>query len=341
MWLLLLVSCFEPTESGPGALVGRVLGPLDLPIADLQVQSLEARSVTDKDGAFAVQFKEPDQHVTFTFRGAFYRRVYRPEDAGQKVRVEVPELRDSPVTCRIDAPCKLAMSWDLGDGLSATASYACVPGGGGTIPGVPGRPATTATCGEMTVMDDGAMVVVSAPAKRTEIVVRGADGAAAPDCVVEVEGAVVAAAGSSFAASLVRPSVATAICRGVPALPAIVEPGRTAELVWSPDAPTLDLSAILPDAGAAWLLSDGSPSWLARLPGEGGVFRLPPIGPGTYRIGAARGTSPPEALVLALVDGPIPEAPGPGLVLGEIADGVVGTLRIEGEVRPLYAPGRR
>jgi hypothetical protein len=77
------------------------------------------------------------------------------------------------------------------------------------------------------------------------------------------------------------------------------------------------------------------------LPGEGGVFRLPPIGPGTFRIGAARGTSPPEALVLALVDGPIPEAPGPGLVLGEIADGVVGTLRIEGEVRPLYAPGRR
>lgn len=292
MWLSLVVvlsGCWEPRESSDKALVGHILGPLDIPERGLAVESLEARDVTDAEGHFAVQFKPPNQAVRFRWKGAWYQRRYRPQDDGQTIRVKLPTLRDAELTCDTRVPCSLAMTWDLGDGLTATVNAKCTPGGKAHMLGIPQAPGT-GTCraadGEQPLRDEGETILVSNPA--VPVTIRIPD--ARPDsCTVRVGDHEPLLADQEWTARVDRPVMVSATCAGVPALPTTV-PGdapATVELDWTVAGAWIDATKTVPDASTLWIVAEGSTGWTLPIPRTGDRFTLPPLPAGSYRMGVS------------------------------------------------------
>ena len=94
MWIVpfLLTACWAPRETGPHSMVGYVVDASGAPLTDLKVESVEAEDKTDTEGAFAVNYKEPSQHVFFTHQDIWFKRVYEPSDDTQLVRIQTPPL---------------------------------------------------------------------------------------------------------------------------------------------------------------------------------------------------------------------------------------------------------
>ncbi|MCO4744581.1 MAG: hypothetical protein KC912_07330 [Proteobacteria bacterium] len=300
---LTLAGCFlfEPTETGPSAMVGRLLSPRGVPVRDIELRSLEARSKTDAGGEFSVVYKEPNQNVTFMWEGASYRRIYRSaEDHGKRLDLRLPEVRNAVVDCSLPETCDLKLHWDLGDGLTASARARCVPGEpSAPLLGVPkGMPA--ATCGQgstatsLGVQDHGEVLLVSPPAVRVEVRVVG-EGAT--DCSISIRSQVTPGLAAEF--DLLGTGTASAVCAGIPSMPAVVgHDVRQAELAWRPEVAWFSA----PAKGAVRLVAEAGPlaGVATEIPQVEGQLRLPVGLPaGSYRL-----ISGAQALLTVVEAGP-------------------------------------
>jgi hypothetical protein len=90
--MLLLVGCWEPTETSAVGMAGHILDHTGFPIADVEVNSLEGRSITKSDGHFAVEYQAPDTYVSFDIGASTFRRNYQPADEGQVIDVKISRL---------------------------------------------------------------------------------------------------------------------------------------------------------------------------------------------------------------------------------------------------------
>ena len=74
MWIVpfLLTACWAPRETGPQSMVGHVVDASGTPLTALKVESVESEDRTDADGSFAVNYKEPSQHVFFTHENLWF-----------------------------------------------------------------------------------------------------------------------------------------------------------------------------------------------------------------------------------------------------------------------------
>lgn len=225
--MLFLSGCFlfEPTETGSSAMVGRVLSPRGVAMGGVEVQTLEARSKTDAGGAFSVAWKAPGQHVSFDWEGAHYLRRYLPDDEGERVDIRLPEVRNAALECRLNAPCPVRLTWDLGNGLTATADAACAttpPPLLGIPKGLPAAQCKGAGSGDtpLSVTDAGESLRISDPPREVHVVVKGSG------CRVALRGGDWRA-GESIRAMLAGEATASAVCDEGVAVPARLGPADT------------------------------------------------------------------------------------------------------------------
>ncbi len=331
----LTAGCGGPSQTGPNGMVGRVLGGLDIPERDLVIESLEARDVTDADGKFSVLYKPPEQHVHFTWKGAWYRRVYQPEDEGTDVVLRLPQVRDVDLACQTTVPCVLTVRWQLPSNLEARARAKCAPGQTGHLLGVPAASPSEMTCvaqdaPDREVRDEGSKLIVAEPQRAVTVRVSGPDGPA-PECTVRANGDVEPGPDpDSWRVTARQLVTASAICAGRPAVPASVNPlsadaPEELVLVWAPAGPSLDVAGVV-DASALWLTAEGPTGWSVRLDVTDGRVLLPPLPAGAYRVAFSDGETLPIGLGPA---GPAPAAPG--VLLRRTAGGALGMLAVRGD----------
>lgn len=311
MWVAwLLAGCWMPTETGPKGMVGRVVDVGGLPLAGVDVMTLEERVPTDAEGGFAIQYKPPETFVNWSHGGAWYRRVFRPEDQGKVLEIRLPALRDVDLFCEVAPPAgvtaqpcaRVELAWDLGDGLFAKADVAC-----GRIPtrlvAVPvGAP--TATCGvPVRVAEEHAGLVVRPPSTPVRVEIRADEGLAPRSCVIRIGDRLASPMEGGFytAEAAGRVQVGGA-CDGRPLFPRWVDAAEgSVALDWSASGPSLDLAGLPVPAGSLRLIREIDGATLEVAAGADGVYLLPPLPEGRYRFGvgdpAALATLSPPAVV--------------------------------------------
>lgn len=315
---LLLFAChwIEPTTSSESALVGRVLAPGGFPASDLRIDGLEASDFTDDEGHFAVRYKSDSAYVTLQQEATWFRRRYRPADEGKVVDIQLPELEPRRLQCHLPEACRAKLTWDLGDGLFAWVEVPCQEGATVPLPGVPGStPEVSCTAGAVSVPTrlverEGALALLPEPAA---ILVTLEAGPEVPleACSVVVAGKL-APRGSDdvFVGKGVPGDPVMAQCEGWPAVPLKVPAdSRSVQVPWLGEGPTVDI----PEAQTLTLVSS---DWSLTLRSEDGVFRLPPLTAGNYRVALDAPT--------ALVGASLPEPVSDTLVLRD----AVGVLRL-------------
>jgi hypothetical protein len=352
VWLLLLNGCFEPTETGPLAMVGRVLDPNGAPVPDLLVESIEAGDHTDAEGAFFVQYKAPEQHVHFLREGVWYRRAYRAEDDGQVVELRLPAVGAARLACERVEPCDLALSWDLGDGFSARLTARCTHGDTLAIQGVPGGQPEAVCAGSGFAEPQPANLWVEGEVWKlrdtphpVRVEVRAEDGSPPTSCRVTVGDQVAVPSGEGFwVGEAVGMVTVAATCDQRPTVPKAVSVGgdTSVTLDWSPMGPDLDLSPWMLQVSEITLVAVGDEEggWRLRIPqAADGLYRLPPLSTGRYHLlagsadGIPQSEGAPEPGVLRLVD---LRRGDDGLVVGLSgllvleADTSEGQIRVEG-----------
>ena len=315
---LLLIAChwIEPTTSSESALVGRVLAPGGFPASDVRVDGLEASDFTDEEGRFAVRYKSDSAYVTVQQEATWFRRNYREEDAGTVVDLQLPQLGLRRLQCELAAPCRARLSWELSDGLLAWVEVPCESGITVPLPGVPaGEPEARCMAGSVPVaarvLLRGDSVMLVSPPRAVRVSVVTPPEVRPQDCAVTVAGApakldasgVFVGEGTDGAPVMVR-------CNGWPSVPATVAVGSgSVEVLWLGEGPTLDL----PQAQTLTLVAS---DWSLTLASADGVFRLPPLSAGDYKVALDAPT--------ALVGATLPEPQSDTLVLLE----PVGVLRL-------------
>jgi len=322
--LLLALGCGEPRTTGPTAMVGRVVDASGVPVGGLRMETLETSTVTDPDGNFAIRYKEPDLHVTWTMDRVHWRRVYRDdEDQGRVVEITLPAMAPRRMHCGED--CHYELEWAFGEGLTARLTGLCHDGEEYSLGDVPvALPVARCRGSEepATLLEyDGGWRLLP-PAEELRIEVGSTDEARVPaECEVLVSGRPAAPEGrGAWRGEIYEPSVVTALCDGLPARPARVEPGAGAvRLAWSAHGPQLDLEEVAPWASAVELAA-GDGAWRVRIaPDADGVFRLPPLDAGRYTVRVEGQGGPAHTLT-------VPEAREGVLVLAGEAEQLVGVL---------------
>lgn len=348
----LLVACGEPTETSSHALVGRVVDASGAPVVDQTVTSVEGRDVTDADGRFYVEWKPPSQHADWVRDGVWYSRGLRDDDLGAVVEVRLPATRAALLRCERAAPCDLQLVWDLGQGLQAKVSATCPHGEVVALAfapeGVPvarcaaaaGRPEEQAPLVPVT---DGFVLQDAPQAVRVEI--HAEPGGPPPTCAVHAGGKLgVPTDDGAYLVEVSGRVVINARCDDRPATPRIVTVTgpTTVALEWSALGPDLDLGPWLPGGGPVVLeaqrIEEGESGWRVDVyPGADGLFHLPPLPAGTYRItaGASGPQMPPRvkprpgSLALsALVQDPEGKIVGLQGTLVVGADAIAGALPV-------------
>lgn len=332
VWLLALVACHGPSETGPGGMVGHVLDASGQPLQGIVVNSVEAEYRTDAEGHFAVAWKPPGTHVFFEREGVYWQRTWLPESDGPEVEIRLPVTRPAKVDCgAVDATCTLR--WELGEAFTATATVGCEPGKTHGLAAVPeGAPVSECrrkgTTVETVAADRGDTVALLPPSMPLRVEVRSVEGGAAESCSVRV-GEVEATVGSSgfWVAEQAGQQVVRVVCEGRAAWPVVAEPGRGSLVVeWSRGGPEIDLEGRFPEAAVLRLRPLASEAWLDVAPVADGVFPLPPVPAGTYAAAVVVDGAPQDV-------GAVEPTRGGVLELSPLdGGGAVGVLRLEGDV---------
>ena len=329
-WLLSGCFLFEPTETGAGAMVGRLVTDRGVPVRGVEVRSLEARDITDGGGDFAVAIKAPNRHVDFAWEGANWQQRLRESDYGGLTRIRLPPIRPLAMAC-VDVPdCQLILSWKLEDGLSAQTRSRCAPGPATTpLLGVP-QATPTAVCRHSGAKPDTAVHVedrgdslVIRPAAR-ELTLSIHPTREVP-CEFVLAGRV-AGHGQSVSATIHGKATAGASCDGTPAIPMLVtEEATSVTLEWKPGRAEFTAPAV--DGEPRLLALDGPLVGIAAVVPRDESNVILPIGlpAGRYRV-----QSGATAMMASL-----PEGETPGVVmLRPTADGWLGILELEAPLEP-------
>lgn len=335
MWILFvaLMGCKEPSESSPGALVGRLLDPQGQPVRGARVDGVEAGARTDADGRFAVRMKDPDRFVMIGAGGRLYRRAWRAEDNGLRVDVRLPALRDAELECALPAPCRARFEWELGEALSLVAEADCDPSASTPLAGIPTAKPARVSCAAagaevpVVLVDGGTRLTLGGEAEPVRVRILGREQADARACTVLVDGRLAAPQpDGSFVGRAAGRAVISAVCDGRPALPVQLGPSEPEVAVeWSAVGVDLSLEGA-PEVGALLVVREGRGGFSLRsTPNDAGLFPLPPLTAGVYRVGSTA----------QLLIGPPPAGAAPpereGLVLYRVGDGLIGWLRLDAD----------
>jgi len=342
-WVLLLImSCFDPTNTGPSGMVGRLVEADGTPMDGIRVMSEEHAAFTDKQGHFAVQYKEPAQYVHFHHQGLWYRRQWQEELDKDRVLIRLPVTQDLQVDCKLGYECKTEFTWDLGQGLTATGEANCYPGISTALRRVPNSTpkvvcrSSRGTSSYPRVQVEGSTLRLLSPPSPIRVMVQGQQDRTPPNCTVSVDrkNADTVGGGTWMGEGNGRVTV-SALCDGVPAVPKYVhaeEVGRVT-LFWLGTGPTVILQPEMKSSKPITLRQDGPDGgWTIGIqPGKNGEYRLPPLATGDYRL-AIGGEE-----LLAGVNFGDPEEPDT-IHWSKFENGYVGTLSIsrntsKGEIR--------
>jgi len=308
-------------------MVGRVIDVGGNPVQGLKVESLEAQDFTDETGRFAVQYKPPEQFVSFLYQEQWYKRVLRPEDSGKELVLQLPLLRDLRVECELTKSCNVGLSWQVAAGFSVSTAVACEPAGKLLLRGVPRDPPQVSCPGlegvRGEIRGDSLVILPARKQVRIEVV---SDGAEPSACTVQVGDRMGSPLGGGvYVAEVSGVVTASAICEGRPALPRTLDTSllETVSLSWSSQGPYLDLAPIAPTADRMWLVSETEvPTWMIEIPPSAdGTYALPILPPGVYRLGAV------DAGAMALAS--VPTSLEAGVVRYRTEGGVVGFLKVD------------
>jgi len=300
-------SCWAPRDTGPRSMVGIVLDADGTPLEGVSVETVEARSVTDAQGRFGVNYKEPAQHVFFEHDGVRYQRDYLSGDDGTVVTIRTIETTPRALSCDTPAPCQAALDWDLGDGLHARIVSDCDPAYPEAVPmpqGMPDeatcRPDTTAPAVPHGIRAYQALdarggfvegLQIHPPPVRLTLRLTSPDRPMPDRCEVLVDGAPARPVGNGVYEAQVWGRVsAWAVCDGILGRPDALLVYKPVEwpLTWHRDHPVLDLREHWPDTRKVSLAqrSGRGHGWVVDLPRrKDGTWQLPPLVAGRYNLG--------------------------------------------------------
>jgi hypothetical protein len=297
--LFLVTACWAPKDTGPRSMIGRLLDANGQPLAGVKVESVESESVTDADGNFAINYKEPQQYLFFTHEDVWYKLTYQPGvDDGHPVELRLPKTRTRFVRCLHD-PCDAKVVWTLGDGFEATARTRCDQEATvrPRVPDVAAEP--TGTCRasatapetELYATYKGDQLQLSPPAKTLTVELFTETRSPVSSCDVRIDGEpATPGPGSTYTAAVFGRVQIDGVCDGVPATPTaayVVGDGKVS-FRWQPSTPKLDVGAVAPWARAIALGGEDPRglTWEIELPvGDDGIAVIPPLPVGTYRLG--------------------------------------------------------
>ncbi len=283
LWMLLLVGCWEPTETSVVGMAGRILDHTGFPIADVEVVSLESRSITTSEGHFAVQYQAPDTYMSFDIGASTFRRNYQPADEGHVVDVKISRLREVSIAC--EAACAGRAQWDLGGGLTVRAALFCEPGARTALVGVPaGTPELLCRDADAELFASGNAWTLRAPSRHIEV--RAADS---EFCRVSI-GSVLATRVQDLAAEARVVYVGTAsgdvsikgVCDGIPVIPVQAAADIVSVEVVPNPGQSWDLGVEGLDAIDVYGLPDVGDSWSIRLQPDGTTLTTPVFPAGHY-----------------------------------------------------------
>ena len=303
--VLMLLSCWAPTTTGPKGMVGVVTDAQGVAVADLYVSTLEERVRTDATGKFAIQYKPPEQVVFFAQDGVNYSKRYLTAfDQGEIVPISLPERGEVTVQCNVEKACDLTASWIFSRGLSAKLTKRCEPGQQIVLNAVPVEPAAyncgapDATVRSFVRQRDGE-VSVYPPKARVTVQVEARESP--PErCLVLVGGSPAKPERDQYTAFSSGPTVVMAVCDGRPANPKVVDVKGTAtevSLSWgeSPAIPLDDWHLAVPPK-RLWLVAEQASDepWVLMTDlQEEGTFSIPQLEPGIYHVAISGSGSPP------------------------------------------------
>lgn len=302
MWpiLLLTSACWSPKDTGPQSMIGVVSDAAGAPIPGLSMDTIEAHAVTDAEGRFGVNYKEPSQWVGFEHQALAYRRTWRPEDNGTVVQIQVPPTQPATLRCELVEPCDAVMTWELPEGLTISSRLRCDRTAPLQHPGLPAGPPTHASCRATTTAPEQPLFVqpsadgyvISPPPVPLRIQLISEELPLPERCEVEVDGRGVTPQGDgAYVAKVFGTVTIVGRCDRIPATPrrAYVRDPAELEIVWSRTTPTLDLSTAAPwvDRLTVLAIEGTETGWTIELPrSPSGVFVLPPLPKGAYVFGA-------------------------------------------------------
>lgn len=274
-------------------MVGRLVDVEGLPVTGVRIQTEEHGSVTDEQGKFAVQYKEPSQYVHFYHQGLWYKRLWQGEQDSERVVLKLPAVRDMEMFCDLDFPCEVEYEWELADHLTAVARSKCLPEittGLASVPmgapkvicrnssGAPIYPRFELQANRVTLLSPPATIRVS---------VQGSKQKTPKNCDVAVAGEKASAIGGGmWMGSSVGMTSITAICDGIPAVPRYVRAKNASRVIlqWYGRGPRLALPPEAPKFESLVLQLDSMKGgWRIEIPEQSGVFSLPPLARGDYR----------------------------------------------------------
>jgi hypothetical protein len=303
--VLMLLSCWAPTTTGPKGMVGVVTDADGTAVTGLYVTTLEERVKTDLDGNFAIQYKPPEQAVFFRHEGVNYSKRYLTAfDEGKAVPITLPVTGEVTVACHVITPCDLTANWNFARGFSAKLSRRCEPGANLVLTSVPLDPAayncgkSDATTRSFVQQRDGE---VSVYPPKVRVTVRVAARELPPErCLVLVGGSPAKPERDQFTAFSSGPTIVMATCDGRPANPKVVDVrGVAAEvsLSWGESPSVRPRNWHLPTPPhSLWLVADSADekSWVLRTHlQDDGAFSIPQLEPGIYHVAISGSGSPP------------------------------------------------
>ncbi len=315
--LLALAACWTPQYTGPRSMVGHVVDTNGQPVVGLEVESLESRWITDDQGFFAANYKDPNQYVHLTHEGLWYKRSYTPSDDDTNVQIQLVPTEQHAVQCAVTGPCRAQITWRLSDVLVARQRFDCgkkpahtltVPAGVEPAEVICKTPVGQPDTPMALVTRDDPWVFTSAGRQATFEL---ASDAQPSHCAYAVDGQPVMSDDGIPQGEILLGSVVTALCDGIPARPEVIAvplPSAVA-LEWTDTPSQFDLTPVRPATSSATLRrlpssaeTSDAPEWSLDLPvGSDSRLALPPLHAGAYDL-LLDVTEPPAPA-------PIPEQP--------------------------------
>ncbi len=292
----LAMACWAPRETGPRSMVGNVLDPAGAPLAGVEVSTVEASSVTDAEGAFAVSYKEPSQAVQFVHGQVTYRRPWREADNGTRVQITTAPISTRALTCQVLTPCDATLVWELPDGLEAKVQYRCdrnEPASGSVLEGLPSRASCLEGAQEVDVRvrSAGDGLVVEPPPVPLTVHLFTDEVPLPTSCTVTYNDLEpTPTSPGTWEMPVFGDVVVKVFCDGIPARPRRLrmrDPYRM-EVRWTRHTPKLDLADLVPGASEIVLTANQGLEygWALKVPrSPDGQFHLPPLEPGVYGVG--------------------------------------------------------
>lgn len=352
LFLALLLACGTSLDAtGPGGMVGVLRQADGSPLVGQKVSTLETDDTTDEAGRFEVIWQPPNQHVSIRRSGLVIGRTYQAaEDDGRVLQLTLPAMRQAVLACP-PTPCDVVATWPLEDRFEATLRLRCkealathtlfeVPEATPTVRCTTGKGALETEV-PVQVVDQGSTLTLAPPVPPVVVEVRAVSGPLPGDCEVFVGGVPATPRDGAWEATGRGPATVRAHCGDRPARPAVVQadaPPERVVLEWSPTGPDLDLPE--PFDGALQLVAEQGEGagWSLPVAPQEGVYRLPPLSAGSYRVlmvaegeEAALLAAPPPAVDDHLVLAPTAGASRVGrLVLTrDLDDGAVAVRTVE------------